>query len=296
MNLTEQSTKSSSTPSSPDWNTRPRNGKARAVYLIAVLLGTGLLASIIFRHSSYSARIARGQTSTQPNAQLGREIYIAEGCIHCHSQYARPGTTDQVQWGPPADPKQVLEQTPPLIGNRRQGPDLMNVGNRRSPEWQRVHLINPRSLVPASRMPSYAHLFAKGEIRGEALVVYLCSLGGDTSKERLKQIARWTPAPDARPNANSAAELYDANCSCCHGDRGTGDGPLAKSFGGKSKCDLLKRPTGSPATEPDLIRLAQIIKFGIPGTQMPGYETLTDSEVLGLASYVATSHQKGSTE
>jgi len=106
----------------------------------------------------------------------GREVYVAEGCIHCHSQYVRPGTGDVEGWGP-ARPLQELErQRPPLFGNRRQGPDLLNVGARRTPEWLRLQLQSPRSVVPGSRMPAYAHLFRAGRPEGEALLAYLLSL------------------------------------------------------------------------------------------------------------------------
>lgn len=120
--------------------------------------------------------------AAQPNPAAvirGREVYIAEGCIHCHSQYVRPGTTDEAKWGPagPAD-----QAAPPLYGNRRQGPDLSTVGRRiPSPEWHRLHLQNPRQIQPRSRMPSYAHLFQPGQTSGEDLIAYLLSLGRDTS-------------------------------------------------------------------------------------------------------------------
>ena len=105
----------------------------------------------------------------------GQQVYVAEGCIHCHSQFVRPGTVDEVRWGEAA----VVTGTPPLFGNRRQGPDLATVG-RRLPlaEWHRQHLMNPRAFNPRSRMPRYDHLFAEGDGRGEALVAYLLSLRG----------------------------------------------------------------------------------------------------------------------
>jgi cytochrome c oxidase cbb3-type subunit 2 len=112
---------------------------------------------------------------------LGRRVYVREGCIHCHSQYLRAGTRDVELWGPPQPPDP--EATPPLYGNRRQGPDLSTVGLRRSAEWHRLHLIDPRSVVPSSRMPSYRHLFADGDPRGEALVAYLSSLGRGSEEE-----------------------------------------------------------------------------------------------------------------
>ena len=106
---------------------------------------------------------------------LGRRVYIDEGCINCHSQFVRPVTTDVTRWGPARGIDR--EQQPPLIGNRRQGPDLTNVGLRRTRDWQRAHLIDPRSVSPGSRMPSYAHLFDTGDARGTALVEYLGGLG-----------------------------------------------------------------------------------------------------------------------
>jgi len=110
-------------------------------------------------------------------AALGRQVYISEGCMHCHSQFIRPGSRDEELWGEARDPEECRQQVPALIGNRRQGPDLMNVGLRRVRDWQRLHLITPRLVSPNSRMPSYAHLFAEGDPRGEALLDYLDSLG-----------------------------------------------------------------------------------------------------------------------
>lgn len=111
--------------------------------------------------------------------QQGRRVYIAEGCIHCHSQYVRPETADEERYGA-ARPLQDLErQRPPLFGNRRQGPDLQNVGSRRDAAWIRLQLQTPRTVMAGSRMPSYARLFRDGRGDGEALVAYLLSLKED---------------------------------------------------------------------------------------------------------------------
>lgn len=116
-------------------------------------------------------------------AALGRQVYVSEGCVHCHSQFVRPGTHDVESWGDARDPEFSRQQAPALIGNRRQGPDLMNVGLRRIHDWQRLHLVTPRLVSPDSRMPSYAYLFAANDPRGEALLDYLDSLGheGETA-------------------------------------------------------------------------------------------------------------------
>lgn len=106
----------------------------------------------------------------------GRQVYIAEGCIHCHSQYVRPGTVDEERYGPAHSLSELQQQKPPLFGNRRQGPDLMNVGSRRGADWLRLQLQAPRTVMPGSRMPAYAHLFRKGHTDGDALLAYLLSL------------------------------------------------------------------------------------------------------------------------
>lgn len=112
----------------------------------------------------------------------GRAVYVAEGCIHCHSQYVRPDTADTELWGPAKSIAEHLRGAPPLLGNRRQGPDLQNVAARRPEDWLREHLKTPRKFVPGSRMPSYVHLFRASATPtaapsdGEALVAYLLTL------------------------------------------------------------------------------------------------------------------------
>jgi len=240
----------------------------------AVLIGA--LGVFIFRDASSRTRLNRLATS-EPPAKIGREVYISEGCIHCHTQYVRPGTDDELLWGPAADPARVAREQPPLIGNRRQGPDLMNVGNRRSPQWNTVHLMDPRSLIPASRMPSYAHLFSPGDRRGEMLVAYLQTLGADTLAQREAQIQAWKPASDATPIApTAAATLFQEYCVRCYGKDDTGSTVLANVFGGKAKSQ----------PEPSVESVARAIKFGVPAASMPGDETLTDGEILGLVHYM----------
>lgn len=153
--------------------------KARNLQCDSALLGAAFIALPLF------VLIAERATphAAATGAALGREVYIAEGCIHCHSQYVRPDSLDAQLWGEPRDPEFSREQSPALIGNRRQGPDLINVGARRTPGWQREHLIDPRAIMPTSRMPAYAHLFAPGDARGPALVDYLDTLGRETGGE-----------------------------------------------------------------------------------------------------------------
>ena len=143
----------------------------RASRAVAVLLGLWLGAGVPV---DGLAGMPLSEANNAVVVQRGREVYIGEGCIHCHSQYLRPTVEWELRQG-----EGILRDagTPPLFGNRRQGPDLTAVG-RRLPEaeWQREHLRNPRQVRPGSRMPSYAHLFANGDRRGPDLVAYLLSL------------------------------------------------------------------------------------------------------------------------
>lgn len=128
---------------------------------------------------SFHGALQREPSEPTDALTRGRRVYISEGCIHCHSQYVRPVGPDQMLWGEVTTVERALAQKPVLIGNRRQGPDLANVGQRRVVGWNRLHLIEPAALVPGSRMPSYRHLFEPNDERGEALLVYLASLGAD---------------------------------------------------------------------------------------------------------------------
>jgi mono/diheme cytochrome c family protein len=224
----------------------------------------------------------------------GREVYIAEGCVHCHSQYVRPRVKEDVErWGPATEWVAAVRAAPPLLGNRRQGPDLANVGNRRTPEWNRLHLQDPRALSPGSRMPRYAHLFTPGDDRGEALVAYLASLGAGTGAERQALIATWRPARELVTPPAAAQLRFRQLCAPCHGAEGHGDGRLAAKLS-------LPPPDWSrtawryvPPGEDAEAVISRIIKFGLPGLAMAGHEYLPDGDVVGLARWVRTLHKEG---
>ncbi|HEX5580457.1 MAG TPA: cbb3-type cytochrome c oxidase subunit II [Gemmatimonadaceae bacterium] len=99
-----------------------------------------------------------------PQQLAGREVYIANGCLYCHSQQVRDAsfTTDVDRgWGSrPTVPADYVYDKPHLLGTMRTGPDLINVGQRLpDPDWQLIHLYDPRSLVEWSIMPGYPYLF-----------------------------------------------------------------------------------------------------------------------------------------
>lgn len=89
---------------------------------------------------------------------LGRDIYIREGCSTCHSQQVRPLLAEVIRYEAPAHAGESVYDRPFLWGSKRTGPDLSRVGDKYTDEWQRIHLINPRKVVPNSIMPAYPWL------------------------------------------------------------------------------------------------------------------------------------------
>ncbi|HRE82925.1 MAG TPA: cbb3-type cytochrome c oxidase subunit II [Opitutaceae bacterium] len=263
---------------------------AVACAVVAILL-SGRLQSTSRYVLALLAIVTTGRASSD-EIRDGREVYIAEGCIHCHSQYVREQVPLEVlNWGPATSLTESLAGSPPLFGTRRQGPDLARVGNRRSPEWNRLHLIKPQSVSPGSRMPAYAHLFENGDTRGPALLAYLASLGAGTEVAREKQITQWAPPPVTAVVPQRAVELFQRLCQHCHGASGKGDGPMVMQLAlhpPNWTTDTWRHvDSGSTMEE----QISRIIKFGLPGAAMAGHEYLTDAEVVGLARYVRSLHK-----
>ena len=92
---------------------------------------------------------------------LGRDIYIREGCSTCHSQQVRPLLAEVIRYEAPAHASESVYDRPFLWGSKRTGPDLSRVGEKYSDEWQRIHLLDPRKVVPQSIMPAYPWLERK---------------------------------------------------------------------------------------------------------------------------------------
>jgi cytochrome c oxidase cbb3-type subunit 2 len=89
---------------------------------------------------------------------MGRDVYISEGCYNCHSQMIRPFRAETLRYGHYSVAGESVYDHPFQWGSKRTGPDLARVGGRYSDEWHRVHLNNPRDLVPESIMPAYPWL------------------------------------------------------------------------------------------------------------------------------------------
>lgn len=96
----------------------------------------------------------------------GRDIYIREGCVGCHSQMIRPLRAETQRYGHYTLAGETVWDHPFLFGSKRTGPDLARVGKRYSDEWHAAHLVNPRSVVPESNMPGFPWLM-KQKLDGE---------------------------------------------------------------------------------------------------------------------------------
>ena len=88
----------------------------------------------------------------------GRDIYIREGCYTCHSQMIRPFRAETERYGHYSVAGEFVYDHPFQWGSKRTGPDLARVGGRYSDDWHRVHMINPRDVVPESNMPGFPWL------------------------------------------------------------------------------------------------------------------------------------------
>jgi cytochrome c oxidase cbb3-type subunit 2 len=127
--------------------------------LVAVAISFGGLADIVpLAFSSQSGIPAKGVKPYSALQLEGRDIYQREGCYNCHSQMIRALAAEELRYGPHSLAGESVYDHPFQFGSKRTGPDLARVGMKYSDEWQRVHLLNPRDVVPESNMPAFAWL------------------------------------------------------------------------------------------------------------------------------------------
>jgi cytochrome c oxidase cbb3-type subunit 2 len=137
--------------------------------LVAVAVSFGGLAEII--PLMYEAEAVRPLPGVQPYPPLqlaGRDVYVREGCYNCHSQMVRTLAFETARYGAYSEAGESVYDRPFQWGSKRTGPDLARVGGRYPDDWHRVHLINPRDVVPESNMPGYPWL-AEQPVDGAAV-------------------------------------------------------------------------------------------------------------------------------
>ena len=129
------------------------------IVLTFLVVAVGGLVEIVplFFQKSTTEPIA-GVKPYEPLPLLGRDVYIREGCYNCHSQMIRPFRAETIRYGHYSLSGEFMYDHPFQWGSKRTGPDLHRVGGLYSDEWHRIHLVNPRDVVPESIMPAYPWL------------------------------------------------------------------------------------------------------------------------------------------
>ncbi len=129
------------------------------VVLIILVVAIGGLVEIVplFFQKSLTQPIA-GVKPYEAMQLVGRDIYLREGCYNCHSQMIRPFRAETLRYGHYSVAGEFVYDHPFQWGSKRTGPDLHRVGGKYNDEWHRIHLTNPRDLVPESNMPAYPWL------------------------------------------------------------------------------------------------------------------------------------------
>ena len=144
--------------------------------LIIITISIGGLVQIVplFFQNSTTEPV----TGLEPYSALqlaGRDVYVREGCYVCHSQMIRPFRAETERYGHYSLAGEFVYDRPFQWGSKRTGPDLHRVGGRYSDEWHRVHMVNPRDVVPESIMPGYPWL-ENAVLDGEQIAVNMQAL------------------------------------------------------------------------------------------------------------------------
>jgi cytochrome c oxidase cbb3-type subunit 2 len=146
------------------------------IVLIVLVVAIGGLVEIVPLYFQRSTTEAVPGLKPYTALQLaGRDVYVREGCYNCHSQMIRPFRAETMRYGPYSQAGEFVYDHPFQWGSKRTGPDLHRVGGRYSDEWHRVHLLNPRDVVPESNMPAYPWL-EKNKVDAGAMGTHMKAL------------------------------------------------------------------------------------------------------------------------
>jgi cbb3-type cytochrome oxidase cytochrome c subunit len=150
-------------------------------------IATNVLPEFIQLSKEYSEEFEKyfGEANEKSYAEalkLGRDVYAAEACWHCHSQFVRPVSKENLRFGKVSTADEYMNKLnlPQLFGTRRVGPDLIRESGKRSNDWHIAHFYEPVSVVPTSVMPSYKWFFDKNKRpnkKGLAITAYVQWLG-----------------------------------------------------------------------------------------------------------------------
>lgn len=126
------------------------------IFIVVSIAGLVEIVPLFFQTDVHKP--LKGLVPTPALELEGRDIYMREGCHVCHTQMVRPLYAETKRYGPYSVVGESVYEHPFLWGSKRTGPDLARIGGRYSDDWHRIHLQNPRLVVPASKMPAYPWL------------------------------------------------------------------------------------------------------------------------------------------
>ena len=161
------------------------------VLILIVLLFGGLVEIVPLFFQKSTTQPVEGLKPYTALQVAGRDIYVREGCYNCHSQMIRPFRAETLRYGPYSVAGEFVYDHPFQWGSKRTGPDLARVGGRYSDEWHRIHLGNPRDVVPESNMPAYPWL-EKNAVDHTTIAAHmkgLRTLGAPYSDEEIAKAA-----------------------------------------------------------------------------------------------------------
>lgn len=145
-----------------------KNINLMAIWIVVAVSIAGLVELLPLVAQDNYIEPSEGIEPYPPLQLAGRDVYVREGCYNCHSQQVRPFRSETERYGPYSVAGESVYDRPFQWGSKRTGPDLARVGGRYSDDWHRIHLINPRDVVPESNMPGYPWLMS-GTIDGEVV-------------------------------------------------------------------------------------------------------------------------------
>jgi cytochrome c oxidase cbb3-type subunit 2 len=163
-------------PSAATGHERIETNNLLMIVLILLVVAVGGIVEIVplfFQRSTTQA--VEGLKPYTALQLAGRDVYVREGCYNCHSQMIRPLYAETLRYGHYSTAGEFVYDHPFQWGSKRTGPDLHRVGGKYSDEWQRLHLINPRDLVPESNMPAYPWL-ERSPVDAQAMPQHLRAL------------------------------------------------------------------------------------------------------------------------
>ena len=163
----------------------------QALLIILVILAVAVGGLVEIVPLSFMKSVTEPVAGLKPYTALqltGRDIYIREGCYNCHSQMIRPFRAEVERYGHYSTAGEFVYDHPFQWGSKRTGPDLQRVGGRYSDDWHRIHLSNPREVVPESNMPGYPWMARQPANAAdiEAKMRALRSVGVPYSEEEIK--------------------------------------------------------------------------------------------------------------